>query len=311
MEKEGSRIGVYLVMNIGNQMVVHMVIIVQNIIQEDSQEDMRFVDQLVITLLNVPIQSSRRPRMLSGMTLLGKEDVEWQDQTCQTEEYEASKGKKGKGKKSKSKGKSKGKGAPRSITPRPTQSQTPRNDRPHPKAKPEACSCMTDDFLFAMMSAKSKPTWRHSISTWNGLDYMLCAVVEPPQKKLLIFKTGKWSLSPQSRIALYGHDAKSMKNFTLHLDSADQCDALDRLWFGEMWFPVKKYVYQVQASIAQDPVLDPADLDLEPGHSEPELLPDHKSEIQHTHYLTVAPHTCYLQDTCFQKEPDPLKSRSI
>ena len=38
-----------------------------------------------------------------------------------------------------------------------------------------------------------------------------------------------------------------------------------------MWFPVEKYVYQVQASIAQVPVLDPADLDLEPGHSEHEL----------------------------------------
>ena len=38
-----------------------------------------------------------------------------------------------------------------------------------------------------------------------------------------------------------------------------------------MWFPVEKCVYQVQASIAQDPVLGPTDLDLEPGHSEPDL----------------------------------------
>ena len=89
-------------------------------------------------------------------------EVEWQESTWKTEEYEASKGKKGKGKRSKSKGKSKEKGTPRSIAPRPSQSQPARSDRPHPKAQPEARSCMTNDFLFAMMSTKSKPTWRHS-----------------------------------------------------------------------------------------------------------------------------------------------------
>ena len=81
---------------------------------------------------------------------------------------------------------------------------------------------------------------------------MICTVIEPQKK-------------------LHGHDAKSMKNFTLHFDHADQCDSLNRSWFGEMWFPVEKNVYQVQASISQDPVPDPADLDLEPGQDEPEL----------------------------------------
>ena len=75
----------------------------------------------------------------------------------------------------------------------------------------------------------------------------------------------------KSNLSLYGHDAKSMKNFTLHFDNAEQCEALDHLWFGEMWFPVEKYVYQIQASIAHDPIPDPADLDLEQGYSEPEL----------------------------------------
>ena len=121
-----------------------------------------------------------------------QEDVEWQESTWETEEYEASQGKKGKGKKSKPKGKSKGKSTPRSITPRPTQTQTRQSDRPHPKAKPETRSCMADDYLFAMMSTKSKPTWRHS--TWNGADYMICTVVEP-QKKLPVFKPGKWSVT--------------------------------------------------------------------------------------------------------------------
>ena len=74
------------------------------------------------------------------------EDDEWHDYQWESEEYEASKGKKGKGKGSKPKGKAKGKSAPRSITPRPTQSSTTKGDRSQPKAKPEARSCMTNDF---------------------------------------------------------------------------------------------------------------------------------------------------------------------
>ena len=99
---------------------------------------------------------------------------------------------------------------------------------------------------------------------------MICAVAEP-QKKLPVFKPGKWSLFPDRRISLYGHDAKSMKNFTLHVDMAEQCDTLDRPWFGEMWFPVEKYVYQVQSSLTYDSIPDPADLGLEQGYNEPEL----------------------------------------
>ena len=93
---------------------------------------------------------------------------------------------------------------------------------------------MTSDFLFAMMSTKSKPTWRHS--NWNGTDYMICTVAEP-QKKLPVFKPGKLPLLSDSRISLYGHDAKSMKDFTWHFDMAEQCESLDS--FGEMWFPVE------------------------------------------------------------------------
>ena len=104
-------------------------------------------------------------------------EIEWQDDPGENEEYEAQKGKKGKGKGSKSKGKSKGKTTPKSIAPRPTQSSPAKNDRSQPKTKPEARSCMTNDFLFAMMSTKSKPTWRHS--TWNDADYMICTVERP------------------------------------------------------------------------------------------------------------------------------------
>ena len=50
---------------------------------------------------------------------------------------------------------------------------------------------------------------------------MICTVAEP-QKKFPVFKPGKWSLLQDSRISLYGHDAKSMKNFTLHFDMAEQ-----------------------------------------------------------------------------------------
>ena len=83
---------------------------------------------------------------------------------------------------------------------------------------------------------------------------------------------GKWSIAAQGQLnKLYGHDAKSMRNFTLHFDNENQCESLDRLWFGEVWFPVEKYVCQDQYSISPDRVLDPAELDLEPGQDEPEL----------------------------------------
>ena len=125
---------------------------------------------------------------------------------------------------------------------------------------------MTNDFLFAMMSTKSKATWRHS--TWNGTDYMICTVVEP-QKKLPVFRAGKWLLD--RGVFLYGHDAKTMKNFTLHFDTDNQCDTLDRAWLGEMWFPVQKHTYHVQSSVTYDCRAAPADLDLDEGCSEPDL----------------------------------------
>ena len=181
-------------------------------------------------------------------------DVQWE-----SEEYEASKGKKGKGKGSKPKGKSKGKSAPRSIAPRPTQSSSTKNERSQPKSRPEARSCMTNDFLFAMITTKSKPTWRHS--TWDGVDYVICTVIDP-QKKLPVFKAGKWSLRllEDDKIYLYGHDAKTMKHFTLQLNSNEPCKALDRTWFGEMWFPVQRHNYHVQSSIREDCLVDPTDL---------------------------------------------------
>ena len=61
-----------------------------------------------------------------------------------------------------------------------------------------------------------------------------------------------------------------MKNFTLHVHVNEQCDALDRAWFGEMWFPVQRHPYQIQSSV-RDVYADPADLDLAEGHCEPDL----------------------------------------
>ena len=195
-------------------------------------------------------------------------ETEWQDDQGEIEEYEAQKGKKGKGKGSKPKGKSKGKTTPKSIAPRPTQSSPTKNDRSQPKTKPEARACMTNDFLFAMMNTKSKMTWRHS--TWNDADYMICTVAEP-QKKLPVFRPGKWSLSTTRPIFLYGHDAKTMKNFTLFFDSSDPCDSLDKSWFGEMWFPVEKSMCQAHTALSQATVPDQADLDMDSGCEEPDL----------------------------------------
>ena len=107
-----------------------------------------------------------------------------------------------------------------------------------------------------------------------------------PQKKLPVLKAGKWSLRVDSRISLYGHDAKSMKNFTLYFDMAEQCDSLDRAWFGEMWFPVEKYTYDVQSSYTQDSIVDPADLGLDEGYSEPELCFS-KSQVRDPAYALL------------------------
>ena len=83
---------------------------------------------------------------------------------------------------------------------------------------------MANDFLFAMISTKSKPTWRHS--TWDGVDYMICTVIDS-QKKLPVFKVGKRSLLDDDKIYLYGHDAKTVKQFTLYFHSSDTCDDLE------------------------------------------------------------------------------------
>ena len=100
----------------------------KDIVQGDSQGDVQYVARPVTIPLNVRVQSSPKPRVQSGMTLLGKKKSNGKSIHGRLKSTEASKGKKGKGKRSKSKGKSKGKGTPRSITPRPSQSQTPRYD---------------------------------------------------------------------------------------------------------------------------------------------------------------------------------------
>ena len=52
---------------------------------------------------------------------------------------------------------------------------------------------------------------------------MICTVAEP-QKKLPVFRVGKRSLMADRKVSLYGHDAKTMKSFTLHFDVNEQCD---------------------------------------------------------------------------------------
>ena len=151
-----------------------------------------------------------------------------------------------------------------------------------PLDQPEATSCVADGFLFAMRTNKTKPTWRHA--TWNSADYMVLTIADP-QKKLPVFKPGKWTINAQRRIALYGHDAKSMKNFTSHFDCDKQCKSLDRAWFGEVRFPVEKDVCEIQSAQPQDRVLDPAELDLEPDKmSQNCAFSDLKCEILHMRY---------------------------
>ena len=114
---------------------------------------------------------------------------------------------------------------------------------------------------------------------------MICTVAEP-QKKLPVFRTGKWSLSGTRKIFLYGHDAKTMKTFKLYFDSSDPCDTLDRAWFGEMWFPVQKTVCQVQTVVSQANIPDPADLDMDYGCEEPDLCFS-KSQVRDPAYALL------------------------
>ena len=133
------------------------------------------------------------------------------------------------------------------------------------------------------------------------------------RRSLPVFKPGKWSLLPDSRVSLYGHDAKNMRNFTLHFDMAEQCDSLDRLWFGEIWFPVEKYVYQISIlsysmtrfQIQQILILKMATMS--PNCVSPSL----KSQIQLMPCSIVELLMFYFQDTCFPKELDHSRSPSI
>ena len=102
MVKVASPIGVLHAKTIGNQAVAHKDIIVQSIIQGDSQADVLFV--ALLARLDAHVLSSLKPRNAEwDETTWQQEEVEWQESQWETEEYEASKGKKGKGKGSKSK----------------------------------------------------------------------------------------------------------------------------------------------------------------------------------------------------------------
>ena len=161
----------------------------------------------------------------------------WQAYAWENAEYEMSSGKEGKGKRSKSKGKSKGKTTPRSITPRHAQNQNAWPDRPQPKPKPDARSCVPDGYQFAMLSTKSKLTLRHT--TWESMDYVVCTIAQL-QKKLPVslFKPGKWNSNQHRKIALFGHNAKNMKQFTMLFQSIAQNDTLAArglVKYGSLW----------------------------------------------------------------------------
>ena len=261
--------GVQHVMTTGSQVVAHRDTIVRSIIQRDSLADVQSADLLSILHLSVLVQSSLKPRMSSGRNPFGP--VKKTNGMIISGSLKSMKRPKARKEKGKDLSPKRGPRA-RILHGRLLQDlRSPHRRRetdPIPKPKPEARSCMTNDILFAMMTTKAKPTWRHS--TWNGIDYMICTVAEP-QKKLPVFKVGKWSTLADRRISLDGHDAKTMKNFTLHFHDNEQRDTLDRGWFGEMWFPVQRHTYHVHASVTDDSIADPADLDLDEGYSEPDL----------------------------------------
>ena len=202
-----------------------MNIIVQSIIPDVNQEDVQYTAPLYLTyaLLSAPDQLSRRRRMPSMKRPLGRKTSNGKNLHGRLKSVKPSKCARKERERSRSQ-----KGSRKARVLR--EPSLPDRLKPRllevidliPKPDQKLDHAVADNFLFAMMSTKSKPTWmswKHS--TCNGADYMISTVVEP-QKKLPVFKPGKWSIAPRSRTALYGHDAKSMKNFTLHFDYADQ-----------------------------------------------------------------------------------------
>ena len=114
-----------------------------------------------------------------------------------------------------------------------------------------------------------------------------------------------------------------MKHFTLRFASSDQCDSLDRAWFGEMWFLVQRHDYHVQSSIREECLLDPADLDLDCGCEEPDLCFS-RSQVRDPAYALLdsgATHVLllayvaerrkvvrgYCQSSCWQGEGEVLE----
>ena len=229
-------------------------------------------------------------------------EAAWQDQAWENEEYEASKGKKGKGKRTGSRTGSRRERAHRDpllqdlLNPRLLE-QTELSLNPNQKL-----SCLAYGFLFAMMTTSQN---------LHSADHMVCTVADP-QKKLPVLKPGKWSISAQRRMALYGHDAKSMKNFTLHFDSDNQCESLDRLWFGEVRFPVEnlcaKSDQQYLKIVSLSPQNSISNLD---KMSQNCAFRNLKRDPQQMRYLTAERLMFSFQDICCQEEHVHSRSLSI
>ena len=182
MVKVVSPIGVQHVMSIGSQAVAHKDIIVQSIIQGDSQADVLLVALLATTRLNAHVQSSLKPRTPSGMRPHGsKMKLNGKNLNGRLTSMKRPRKRKDKGKESKHKGNPRARMYHGLLHLDRHNLNLRKETDPNPKP---------NDFLFAMMSTKSKPSWRHS--TWNGTDYMICTVADP-QKKLPVFKQGNWT----------------------------------------------------------------------------------------------------------------------
>ena len=104
-------------------------------------------------------------------------------------------------------------------------------------------------------------------------------------------------------------------SFKLYFDSSDPCETLDRAWFGEMWFPVQRQACQVQTSVSEANIYDPADLDMDYGcdslKNPTSASPSLKYVTQPMLFWTVERHMFYCQGTCCPRVQGHLKSLSI
>ena len=307
--KAESLIGVHRAMTTGSLTVAHKDTIVQGTIQGDSQDDVHLwlYSPLCFSMHTFSQAQSQECRV--GCTAWQQEESNGKSSRGRPKSMKLPRARK-----EKVRGRSR-KASPRerahrdrSCTPRPSQIQPSRSDRPQPKAKPEAplVRPMTSS---SYVSTKSKPTWNTPMgkaqTTWSA--------------QLPNLKKSFQSSSPAN-----GHSSRQ-SNIPLWTRCQEYEELHIALRHGRaVWYSRQTMVWRnvvsckKSMSTRSNPLSPMTPFQLQQTMTSNKDIvnqscasPSHKFEIQCMHYLIVELLTCYFQDTCFQKELDPSKWQSV